>query len=253
MRRGAVLLLVLGAASCGGSDEETASESSRIADAAAKTIATETARQSLTVRVPPQVDLTMSGVIDFTGDAMQTRITYWKLLRIPGGHQADMISINEIEYFRARGSPMWIRTKRSIEDQFLSVLDSSSALGHLGEAIDDASEHPGEDIGGEPTTRYKGTLDLMRLAEALPADKARHYHKRTAHISRTRLPVEIWIDPDDLIRRIRYAVPTAPASLGVPGPLPDTAITIHLNDFGEPARVTAPPLGQQISPAQAAR
>lgn len=95
----------------------------------------------------------------------------------------------------------------------LSFLDESEApvpvdgdaMGELAilEAVaDDVQKLGQEDVRGVPTTRYRGKVDNSERAEQLREEGAEEF---ASEIEQGRpLQIEVWIDADGLVRRMRY-------------------------------------------------
>jgi hypothetical protein len=113
--------------------------------------------------------------------------------------------------------------------QLLQFLRATSAVSRRG----------GEDVRGVPTTRYRASIDLAKVADVLPTpnrDQARAALKKL--ISQTGLssiPVEVWIDAHKAVRRL--TIDMAPA---VGGQRLSVRLQVELFDFGPTPRVTAP-------------
>lgn len=77
--------------------------------------------------------------------------------------------------------------------QVPTVQTASDQLRMLEEASDGVTEHGTETVRGEQTTHYSATLDVSRIPNG----------ERIAEISGlTEMPVDVWIDGEDRIRRM---------------------------------------------------
>jgi len=116
--------------------------------------------------------------------------------------------------------------------RMVALFESSANLEKIGD----------ETLFGVPTTHYKGTLDLRDLPATLPEldqDEGRAAVRSIIdQTGLTAIPVEIWIDDGDLVRRLILGMPIA-AGLTVP-------VTVDFFDFGVPVRVKPPPPGQVV-------
>ena len=114
----------------------------------------------------------------------------------------------------------------------LNQSDPSQALDFLAGASDDFHEVGTEDVRGEPTTHYAGTIDLDKVAENAPDDVADQYRKLAELSPTKKVPLDVWIGSDGLVRKIRFE--QAPAE--------GSAVTIEeeLYDYGTNADVTIP-------------
>ncbi|HEY8773087.1 MAG TPA: hypothetical protein VIM05_00840 [Gaiellaceae bacterium] len=97
-----------------------------------------------------------------------------------------------------------------------------------------------ENVGGVATTHYEATVDLRRLA-ALEADAApRENLQRAIAVSGiSSYPVEVWIDGDGYLRRMRTTIPQHMA--GTPAEVATVTATEELSNFGTDARIAVPP------------
>jgi hypothetical protein len=114
--------------------------------------------------------------------------------------------------------------------------DPTEALAYLRAAGSDFRELGSEEVRSVRTTRYRGTIDLRKVAAQAPA-QARESYERVIELSgQTALPMEVWIDDDGLARRIRFEQQ-----------LPNGAalkMTVELYDFGADVDVEVPPADQ---------
>jgi LppX_LprAFG lipoprotein len=115
----------------------------------------------------------------------------------------------------------------------LSGTDPSQSLDLLLAASEDFHEVGDEEVRGDPTTHYAGTIDLAKVAaEALP--EARETYRRLLELSaQTKIPVDVWIDEDGLTRRVHYEQT-----------MPDDStmdLTQEYYDFGIEVDVEPPP------------
>lgn len=105
-----------------------------------------------------------------------------------------------------------------------------------------------EAVRGTPTTHYRGTVDLLREVETLPAKDRPALSKLKQMVAQSgirTLPVELWIDSRHLLRRL-----TIDASPLVAGQSVHVKLTIELFGFG-PTPAVAPPPSNQVFEAPA--
>ena len=118
----------------------------------------------------------------------------------------------------------------------LRALTSAKSMKEVGE----------EELGGVATTHFRGTVRARDLIAELPADRRRRAQEALDELLATSpggdLPqaVDVWVDGDERIRRMRQRV-TAPAQDGVPGGRAD--VTVDYSAFGTPLTAKAPPEG----------
>jgi hypothetical protein len=113
--------------------------------------------------------------------------------------------------------------------QYLKGAKDIQAVGH-------------EEIRGVQTTHYTGVVDLRALAEEDPALKG-SIDQMVAKTGITRIPVEVWIDDDGLVRRLKQTMHGAASGQGIPL---DMTTTTELYDFGTDVNVEEPPADQVI-------
>jgi hypothetical protein len=116
---------------------------------------------------------------------------------------------------------------------------------------DDIEELGEEQVRGIETTHYRATVDLDAAAERTTeigelSDEMREQVR--VEIERMKkqtgletLPVDVWLDEDDLVRRIRmdFTFPLEGEEVGVEA-------TVDLFDFGVDVDVAPPPAGQTV-------
>ena len=111
-------------------------------------------------------------------------------------------------------------------------------------AGDDAAEIGPEDVRGVPATRCRLAVDLARADAALPAGVS---VPSGPYRSLRRLPAEVWLDAAGLARRI--SVNSEPAAAA------DAQVwsIVELWDFGVAADITPPDPGEVLAPSDAYR
>ena len=187
------------------------------------------------MQIDDELDFTMRGVLDIENDDVRARITYRRFPDLPPGTRVDMITVDEIDYFRPQGTRRWVKTETSEDDAVANALDVPSSLGSLGAVSEDVERIGRERLAGVQTTRYSATVDTDRVAEALPDDEAERYRSKIKPLQGDELPMGAWIDGEGMIRRVGYrmSVPRAGAERIV--------VKIDLSDFGLPVDIEPPP------------
>jgi hypothetical protein len=98
-----------------------------------------------------------------------------------------------------------------------------------------------ETLFGVPTTHYRGTVDLDQMLEQAPEEKREVLRTSVEQMKRlsgeTSFPVEVWVDENDFVRRIRLEQ-SIPAAAGGPGQM---KMTMDLFEFGTDVDVGLPP------------
>jgi len=124
--------------------------------------------------------------------------------------------------------------------QFLTFLRSVSG------SIDEVGT---EDVRGAATRHLRATIDLTKLADRAPAAEREKIRKLLTSLGegdgKGGLPVDVWIDADNRVRRIQVRTDLSSAA-GGSAPQGSLELTIEFFDFGAPVDVTPPPADQVI-------
>jgi hypothetical protein len=259
----ATLLVALAAATplaCGAGEEVKSMVSPEpVAAAATKTAALSSFRASFdaTVEVEGQsVRTTGDGVFD--GKGKRGRIT---LSSSAQGTAFEMSMVMDwpVVFMRfppelatrlPAGKP-WVRFNmetlgKTLGFDFQQLMQASQAdpgqgLGYL-RGITDLETVGEEEVRGVQTTHYSGVVDLRQAAEELP--EARESIDRIADLTGIeRVPTEVWIDEDGLVRRMRFLYDNMRIGTGVVG---DMTMVTELYDFGASADISLPPDDQVV-------
>jgi hypothetical protein len=115
----------------------------------------------------------------------------------------------------------------------LSQSDPSQALDFLSGASDDFDEIGMEDVRGEPTTHYAGTIDLEQVTANAPDDVAEQYRKLAQLSPTKKVPMDVWVGSDGLVRKIRFEQTLTGKST--------MTMEEELYDYGTEADVSPPP------------
>lgn len=109
---------------------------------------------------------------------------------------------------------------------------------------DDVEEVGEEEVRGDATTHYRATLDLERARDEAPEEQRAAMDQAIAQLGSNELPVEVWLDEEDRVRRMRYAIDLAQMEIDAAG---DAALqgtittTMEFWDFGVEVDVSPPP------------
>ncbi len=121
--------------------------------------------------------------------------------------------------------------------------DPSSELAYLRAASGTVVNDGPAVIDGVATTHYQATIDLSRVADALPAaDRAEMgatISKLEALIHTNQEPVQVWIDHSHHVRQMTMTIDAQLASV----PLRET-VTVDMTDYGPQPKPAAPPANQ---------
>jgi len=125
----------------------------------------------------------------------------------------------------------------------LSSGDPAQTLAWL-RAAGSVTDEGSQPIGAVATTHYRALVDLDRYAADAPPQQqvtAAAYARLLEHLTGSAtLPVDVWIDGSNLVRRIQIDLPLSMHSVSL-----DETITMNLFDYG-PQAAPAPPAGDVI-------
>jgi hypothetical protein len=121
-------------------------------------------------------------------------------------------------------------------------------------AVGDDIERLGQEmVRGDPTTHYRGTIELSREAQVLSEsgkDALAKKVERLAEQSPDPIPLEAWIDQRGLARKIRIVEPL-PEATG--GSMLTMDLTMELFDFGVEPKIELPAPGTVLDYTPVAR
>ncbi len=104
------------------------------------------------------------------------------------------------------------------------------------------SDEGSQTIGGVATTHYRALVDLDRSAASLTGQQqayAAKFAQLLEHLTGSAtLPVDVWIDGSNLVRRIQIGLPLKIHSVSL-----DETVTMNLFDYG-PQAAAVPPAGE---------
>jgi hypothetical protein len=117
--------------------------------------------------------------------------------------------------------------------------DPAEILDYLKASGGSVTKLGSEIVRGTPTTRYRGTIDLAKAAEKLPGSNRGQLkaavEKLIAQTGSPSIPVEVWVDAHNLVRRMTMSIAEAPS-----GQLVHVSITLELFNFGATPAVNVP-------------
>jgi hypothetical protein len=277
----AALAVVLALAGCGGGDgegggEETdgtetsvsSSPTSAIAAAAAKTEDAQSAKIffTATLETGQGEPVSFDGEGAFAGD--RGRMTT-DLSGLPGssgfgGGEFEFVFQGTVFYLRfpgelgaqLPGGKRWLKfdlqalgEESGIDLQQIQQFrqsDPTQTLQYLRGASDDFEEVGEEAVRGVSTTHYRGTVDLQKVADQLPAEDRENYEGVIESAGTSKIPTEVWLDDDGLPRRFRYEM-SFPGEGGQEGTM---SVTTELFDFGTDVSVEPPPASEVVDFAE---
>jgi hypothetical protein len=94
-------------------------------------------------------------------------------------------------------------------------------------------------VQGEQMTHYSLRIDLSKLAQ-VPADKRAAVQGAPAQLDMKKIPVDVWVDSQGLVRRESISSTLGKAASGNSS----LTLTMNMSDFGTTSSITAPPADQ---------
>jgi hypothetical protein len=146
---------------------------------------------------------------------------------IPGGKEWVKLDLESLGRQAGFDLDQLMQTGQADPSQGLRYLRGVTELEQVGE----------EEVRGVATTHYRGTIDLRRLADEDPALR-KTVEQLIDQTGVTRVPVEVWIDGENFVRRLRQSYEDAWAASGV---TMDMTTTTEFYDFGTEVNVEEPP------------
>ena len=128
--------------------------------------------------------------------------------------------------------------------------DPRDALRYL-EAVAGELERIGEEtLHGVETTRYRTTIDLLKLRKLVPPSQRETFGSMLEQLVvqsglRT-IPVEVWVDANGLVRKMEMTLSMTPP--GTSEAL-QASMRFELYDYGKDVEIELPPSGQVVDAA----
>jgi hypothetical protein len=117
--------------------------------------------------------------------------------------------------------------------QYLQFLKAGGSVQNLGR----------ETVRGVATTRYRGSIDLAKVAALVPSKDRlatkKAIEKLTSQLGTDSLPMEVWIDSKHMVRKLQLSL-----SVSVSGQHVGTKIEEELFGFGPTPAVNVPAAGE---------
>ncbi|WP_197318546.1 hypothetical protein [Saccharomonospora sp. NB11] len=167
-----------------------------------------------------------------------------------GGQSMDMIFVDNVIYMKMPEglnpdpSKPWIKMTAEDAagmgqdfDQMTEQSDPSKTLEQLQKAGGEIKDTKETEIDGQKVTQYTVELDLSKAGEMLGDESA------AASIpAGTMIPVELYLNSDNLPVRIEMNMGAVAEAAGAPGG--DAGIVMTYSDWGTPVDIKAPPADQ---------
>lgn len=212
LRRALVLfLLALPLAACGGTSEVTSLDP--VAQAADRTTSAAGVHFEMSARIAGQGEaLAFSGPGEIAdhGKEMHMRLTLPASTLGAGGAgnvKFDVVSANDTYYlhggpFQQIAPGKWVKVKSTDKAFQLGQNDPSQMLQYL-RATSNVDEVGKDTVRGVETTHYAARLQLDRVADKVSPEAASALKQATKTLGTKEIPLDVWVDRDGLVRRIK--------------------------------------------------
>jgi hypothetical protein len=255
-----------------------ASAADALKQASDKTTAVTTAKVSVALAasgVPglDNVDLTIDGAVDNQAQRSMFTVDLSKLAAslpsmpasaissLLGDGKVDVVTDGGNVYVKLGGlasilgatsNKSWVEISGAgtAKDIGTSVADGAAILKLL-ESAGGVTKVGNEQVRGVDTTHYSASLDLATALSQLSADDRAQAEDQLGRVgidpSSVKVPVDVWIDSDGLVRRVRIGVQPSGGETSSNAPAATGTVTIEFYDFGQPVAITVPS-GDQVFP-----
>ena len=240
-----------GSSGSGGSSSSATQQSpTQLVQAAyAKTSAAKSAKVAMSGNVGGQT-LTGNGVISFADKTSELTITTTQgsiESRTVGGVTYSKLPAQLASVLH--NNKPWIKVDNASAGKLGSSLPQPGDFSAYLQGISSSVTKVGTStVRGTATTHYKAQVDLDKVAAAsTDAQKQAITALEKANGTKT-FPVEVWLDKDGLVRRVRTSVPLPKASStgasSGSSSSQNAVVTVEYYDFGTAVNVSAPPASQ---------
>jgi hypothetical protein len=127
-------------------------------------------------------------------------------------------------------------------DPFTGSVNPADLLASLTAISHRVAERGTSTIRGVPVTQYRVTIDPAKAAARVPSWERAGYHAFESSLGPGATPVDVWVDSQNLVRRVQVAL-HLPGGTGMPAGT-TLSETTDFYDFGVPVRVSAPPAAE---------
>ena len=161
--------------------------------------------------------------------------------------EAEIRQIGDVFYVEIPGANRWIALDATGIAETLgdpsglrsAVGASPNALLDLLAGTEQARRIGTEEVRGETAEHFTANVDVAVAAEATSGESRAALERLSEQLAQTALPLEVWLDNDDRVVRMRIPVILA-SSPEEPEP-PRITTTLELFDFGVDLAIEAPP------------
>jgi len=208
----ALLLLALPLVACGGSDVTSLDP---VAQAAEKTTSVSGAHFVMAARISAEGEtVTFHGpgeIVDHGRTLHMSLSMPASILGMKGatGGNVTFEAIGAGQYFYFRGGPFteltggkWVRVKDNDPSFNLGQNDPSKMLEYL-RATSDVDEAGDDTVRGVPATHYRARIQLDKVAERVSPEAVQALRQMTRSASIKEIPLDVWVDDDGLVRRVK--------------------------------------------------
>ncbi len=234
---------------CGG---ESPGRNTAVGDAGANTSTTLSSRVAFTIDLDEEGQVVGEGLFDYREQRGRVRVTSRGL-----EDDADRVDATDYEFIVPGTDVAYVRLPvLGLEDPEKRWLRYSVGrrrpldefgrdpvrLLHLLRSLSRDLERTGtETVRGERTDRYRGRLNLDDLLEQVPAEAKESWRATFRQYTEAQaLPIELWIDRGEMLRRVRTVV------TGRDG----FTLTLELYDFGVEVAVQEPTADEVMTEAE---
>jgi len=258
-----VIAAALAVAGCGGGGEASFDPVA----SAATTVKAKTAKLVFDTSIAgngQKLHMTGVGSADFENKAASMTFDVGDLLRGSGlpssaGEAWTIITDGLVVYMHAPalaqqlpGRKEWLKLdveklakSRNVDlGQFrqLTQNDPTQMLAYLRATSGKIEKVGSEKIRGVETTHYRAKVDLDKVAAQAPPSLRRTFrasiHSLKQGLGTDTIPVDVWVDGDNLVRRLAEHLPVAQGG--------KIDFSVDFYDFGAPVSVTPPPASETL-------
>jgi hypothetical protein len=190
----------------------------------------------------------LDGAIDFRTGAFQFGIDTGSLQGLRGGFEMELRLVDGVAYMqvsslpdevqdgfeRVTGGKSWIKIDPAAfglaAGSGFGQADPGASMDAL-RGVDDVTRVGEEEVRGEPTVHYRGTVDVAKAMAELP-ESLRGRLSSVPGLFGTPWAVDVWIDADGRTRKMAIDVDTSVMSMRQ---------EIEFFDFGADVDLSAPP------------
>jgi hypothetical protein len=191
----------------------------------------------------PQVTQVLGGSTLRIEEIMKWPVIYMKLptvlaSNLPGAGAKPWLKIDVTKAAAAAGAPGLSSLANNP-----AASDPSQLLQYLRAVSGNISQSGKEQVGGIATTHYSATIELNKVPNTLP--EASRFAVRQSvgtlakMLGKTTLPVDVWIDNQNLVRRMRMSY-----GLNSSGKAATITTTLEITQYGPQSAPALPPAGQ---------